>query len=63
MSDLLKPGAIPPVEVKVPADEFDNLIRKWGVGFCCHWFGHNYDSDFTNFIAELLLSRSNEEDV
>jgi hypothetical protein len=43
--DMLKPGALPPVPVNVPADEWDNIVRKWGIGFCCEWFGHHYDGD------------------
>lgn len=60
-ADLLKPGALPPVEVKVPADEWDNLVRKWGIGYCCEWFGHHYDSEETALTLRTLQARNNGE--
>lgn len=48
------PGEIPPVEVKVQADELDNFIRAYGVVNACEWFGHAPNSEFTkDSIAEL----------
>jgi hypothetical protein len=55
--DLLKPGALPPVPVEVPGDEFDNLVRKWGVGFCCEWFGWEYDGEFSQETVRVLHER------
>jgi len=51
-------GAIPEVEVKCLADEFENVIRRNGVLFCCEWFGHAKDSDFTKETIITLLERS-----
>ena len=55
---LLEPGALPPVPVRVPADEWDNLIRKWGIGFACEWFGHHYDSHETALTLQCLQERN-----
>jgi hypothetical protein len=56
--DSLAPGAIAPVPVLVPADAFDNLVREWGVGFCCEWFGWQYDSEFSRETARVLQERT-----
>ena len=50
---------IPPCDVKCPGDEFENMIRKMGVVFCCEWFGHDIDSDFTKETIRILCERSN----
>lgn len=54
---LLKPGALPMVKVNVPADEFDNLVRQWGVGFCSEWFGHQFISEFSTETVRVLQDR------
>jgi len=41
-----KPNFFPQVEVKVPMDEFENVIRKIGITTACEWFGHTKDSAF-----------------
>lgn len=51
---------IPPVEVKVPCDEFENTIRKFGVVFVCEWMGYSADSEFTKETIEILRERSAE---
>ena len=51
-------GDIPPVEVKCPADEFENVIRHFGVVNACEWFGHDRDSEFTKETIEYLLKSS-----
>lgn len=56
--DLLLPNALEPVPVVVPADDFDNTIRKWGVGFCCEWFGQGYDSEFSHWTVRILQERA-----
>ena len=48
-------GDIPPVEVKCPADAFENVIRHFGVVNACEWFGHNMDSEFIRETIEYLL--------
>ena len=53
-------GAIPPVTVKVPCDEFENMIRKFGVSFCCEYFGYSYDSEFTRDTIKHLVERSEQ---
>lgn len=50
-------GALPPVEVKCPFDEFDNAIRKIGIVEACEWFGHAADSEFTKVTIEVLRAR------
>lgn len=55
---LLQPGALPPVPVKCESDRFDNLIREFGIGFCCEWFGHPFDGEFAEFTVKELQSRS-----
>lgn len=55
---MLKPGAMQPVPVIVPADEWDNLVRKWGVGYCCEWFGHPYDGEFAAETVRILQERA-----
>lgn len=42
-----KPNCFKAVEVKVPNDEFENMIRKFGITNSCEYFGHSYDSEFT----------------
>lgn len=48
---------IPPVEVKVGVDIFENAIREFGVVAACEWFGHAPDSEFTKEAIRLLLVR------
>jgi hypothetical protein len=55
-TELLKPNALTPVEVHVNIDEFENFIRKNGVGFCCEYFGHSKDSDFTKSLLDQLIN-------
>lgn len=52
------PNEIPPVEVRCPNDEFENMIRKYGVVNACEWFGHSSDSEFTKQVIGWLLERS-----
>jgi hypothetical protein len=52
------PGEIPVVPVRVPADEWDNTIRKFGVVSACEWFGHAPDSEFTAETIKELRARS-----
>ena len=52
----LNAGDIPPVEVRCPADAFENAIREHGVAFCCEWFGHTSDSDFAKETIKILSS-------
>lgn len=54
-------GEIPPVEVKCPADAFENEIRKIGVVWACEWFGYSSDSEFTRETIKTLLERSGIE--
>ena len=49
---------IPPAPVRCPADMFENAIREFGVVFCCEWFGHNPDSEFTRETIAALCERS-----
>ncbi len=60
--DLLAPGAIPTVDVQVPADRWDNIVREWGVGYCCEWFGHQYDSFFSMETARILIERTHKRE-
>jgi hypothetical protein len=53
--------AIPPVEVRCPADAFENIIREYGVVFCCEWFGWEADSEFTEETIKVLMERSGIE--
>jgi hypothetical protein len=55
------PNEIPPAEVRCPNDEFENMIRKYGVVNACEWFGHSFDSEFTKETVEILLERSGIE--
>jgi hypothetical protein len=54
MKDWLEANAIPQVEVKVGCDEFENVIRKCGVGFACEWFGHDRDGHFAKETVNAL---------
>lgn len=54
-------GEIPPVEVKCPADAFENDIRKIGVVWAAEWWGYSSDSEFTRETIKLLLERSGIE--
>lgn len=56
------PGEIPPVEERVPADAFDNVIRAFGVVAACEWFGHAADSEFTADTIRELRERSGAKD-
>ena len=61
-TDLLKPNAIPQVEVKVGADDFENAIRAFGVGNACEWFGHDCDDEFAKETVRVLVERVGEDD-
>jgi hypothetical protein len=61
--ELLKPDAMPPAAVDVPGDEFENIVRKWGVGFCCEWFGHEYDGEFARDTVRVLQQRAAAKDT
>jgi hypothetical protein len=61
--NLFKSGALPPVEVSVPSDEFDNIVRKWGIGYCCEWFGNGLESPETMFTLRILQARNRGEHV
>lgn len=52
------PGEIPLVEVRVPNDEFENMIRRIGVVAACEWFDHAPDSEFTVETIRVLRDRS-----
>lgn len=52
------PGDIPPVDERVPADAFENVIRAFGVVAACEWFGHAPDSEFTASTIRELRIRS-----
>jgi hypothetical protein len=54
-----KANEIPQVEIKCECDRFENMIRKMGVEFCCEWFGHKADSEFTKETIKVLMERSN----
>jgi hypothetical protein len=58
MSKYFKANAIPQVEVKVGCDEFENVIRKCGVGFACEWFGHDGDGNFAKETVNVLCESS-----
>lgn len=55
------PNEIPLVEASCLNDEFENMIRKFGVVNSCEWFGHAYDSEFTKETVEILKQRSRIE--
>lgn len=57
---MLQPGALPPVPVKCGADRFDNFIREYGIGYCCEWFGHEFDGEFAAFTVHTLQERNDE---
>jgi hypothetical protein len=52
------PGDLAPTTVRVPADEWENVIRKVGVVFACEWFGHAPDSEFTAETIKHLREKS-----
>lgn len=64
MSDFnredLAAGVLPEVFEKTPMDEFENVIRRFGVGFACEYFGHDWDSDFAKETVEWLKWRYEE---
>ena len=45
-------------EVECEGDEFENVIRRFGVVAACEWFGHAPDSEFTKEIIRILRERS-----
>lgn len=47
------------VKVAVPADEFENAIRRFGVVAACEWFDHGPDSEFTKETIHVLEQRAN----
>jgi hypothetical protein len=53
-----RPEEIPPVVELVPADVFENAVRKIGVANACEWFGHDIDSQFTLDTIAVLRERS-----
>ena len=56
--DWFKPNAIPIVAERVGCDVFENIIREYGVGFSCEWFGHKHDGDFAKYTVNTLCERS-----
>lgn len=54
MNKWFESNAIPQVEVKVPNDRFENLIRELGVGYACEWFGHDHDGHFAKEVVNSL---------
>lgn len=52
------PGDIPAVPVKVLNDEWENMIRTYGVVNACEWFGHAPNSEFTAATIKTLRNRS-----
>lgn len=59
----LKPNALPQVPVRLKADEWDNVVRAWGVGFCCEWFGHHYESKETELAYNCLKERNDNAEL
>jgi len=59
--DYGRARAIPEAPVRCPADMFENAIREFGVEFCCEWFGHDADGDFTKETIRVLCDRSGIE--
>lgn len=51
------PGALPPVKVNVPCDEFENAIRAIGVVAACEYFGYGANSEFTETTIAYLRAR------
>jgi len=51
------PGALPPVKVLCPNDEWENFIRKYGVVNAVEWFGYESSSQFTKDTIEALRAR------
>lgn len=49
---------IPPVAVKCECDRFENMIREFGVEWCCEWFGHHKNSEFTKETISVLCKSS-----
>ena len=47
-------NAIPQVEVKVPNDRFENLIRELSIGYACEWMGHDCDGHFAKEVVNAL---------
>lgn len=64
MSDFnredLAAGVLPEVFEKTPMDEFENSIRRFGVGFACEYFDHDWDSGFAKETVEWLKWRYEE---
>ena len=52
------PNEIPLVEVKCKNDEWENMIRTYGVVNSAEWFGYAPDSEFTKETIRVLMERS-----
>lgn len=52
------PNQIPEILPKCVAEEFENMIRRFGVVNACEWFGHAPDSEFTKETVRILMERS-----
>jgi hypothetical protein len=52
------PGDIPPVDICCEGDQFENVIRAYGVVSACEWFGHAPGSEFTADAINTLRERS-----
>jgi len=57
MSELLDLTQTP-VQENVPNDAWENTIRKYGIINACEWFGHTFDSDFTQETIRWLADRT-----
>lgn len=54
------PCEIPLVPVRCKNDEWENMIRTYGVVNACEWFGYSPDSEFTKETIKILMERSLE---
>lgn len=50
-------NAIARVPERTPSDRFENAIREFGIVAACEWFGHRYDSEFTQETERVLADR------
>lgn len=53
MLKYLNPGDIPPVEVKVPNDLWENSVRLYGVRNAHEWFGAACEAEMYETVKEL----------
>lgn len=56
----LRSGALPQVSAKTGSEDFENAIRRFGIGNACEYFGYEFDGQFSQDTLAWLKHRYEE---